>query len=271
MSPLDQAPHDLLAPLLGTPVRLDVLKDKPGRRRTSRATGPRGTAVVKVYASDRAPVVAARLAALQHDDAGLAVPPLLLCDPDRHVVVLGELPGVPLSRALDVQGTVAAYGAGAALARWHDAHAGTADAALRPHTAQREVDLLRRVAQAVPRVLDVLGRDEQALAAGWPSDTVVHRDLYEEQVLVGRDGGIGLVDLDDAARGPGELDLGNAVAHLRLRSLRTGGPDGSALLAGYRSVRDVDPALLARCTRLALLRLACLHREPRLLDAQVPG
>jgi len=55
---------ELLEPILGAPVVLEELKHKPGRRTTSRAVGARRSAIVKVYASERAPIVAARLGAL---------------------------------------------------------------------------------------------------------------------------------------------------------------------------------------------------------------
>lgn len=259
-----------LEPLLGGPVRLSVLKDKPGRRRTSRAVGPRGSAVVKVYASGRAPVVASRLTALQRGPADPAVPAVLLLDAARHLVVIGELSGMPLSTALTTgadatTGARAAARAGAALARWHHAHRTTCDPSLREHTAEKELDvLLQRAASAPPSLRRRVEREAAGLAAGWAPTTVVHRDLYEDQVLLGQV--VALVDLDDAARGPGELDLGNALAHLRLRALR-GGPPGAAaaLLRGYRTHVPVDEELLERCTRLSLLRLACLHAEPGLL------
>ncbi|MDP8970039.1 MAG: hypothetical protein M3N52_06015, partial [Actinomycetota bacterium] len=54
----------VLARVLGQSVSVEVLKDKPGRRRSVRACGPLVIAVAKAYASARAPVVAARVAAL---------------------------------------------------------------------------------------------------------------------------------------------------------------------------------------------------------------
>jgi hypothetical protein len=53
----------LLERLLGGPVALEELKHKPGRRLTLRAVGPGGSAIVKLYVSDRAPTVAARVSA----------------------------------------------------------------------------------------------------------------------------------------------------------------------------------------------------------------
>jgi Ser/Thr protein kinase RdoA (MazF antagonist) len=106
------------------------------------------------------------------------------------------------------------------------------------------------------------------LGASWACSTVVHRDLYEEQVLVGER--IGLIDLDDAALGPAELDIGNLLAHLQLLALRAGNAlAGLAvpLLEGYSaSGATLDQALLDRCRKLSLLRLAGIHRDPRLLE-----
>ena len=265
--PLDLDPRDLLTPLLGSPVQLQVLKDKPGRRRTSRATGPLGSAVVKVYTSGRAPVVAARLAALQQGE-GVVVPPLLLLDAARHAVVIGELEGPTLARALNA-GPAAGTRVGAALARWHVSHRGTTAPVLREHTAARELRvLLERASGAPPDLRRRVEREAPGLAAPWEATTVVHRDLYEEQVLVGEQ--VGVLDLDDVARGPAELDMGNLVAHLLLRARRTGHQaDVAAVLHGYARHAALDAGLLARCTRLALLRLACLHRVPALLAEEV--
>jgi len=67
-----------LGRLVGEPLRLSVLKHKPGRRLTLRARGPGGSAIVKRYGSDRAPRVAARVAALAGGPAEPLVPEVLL-------------------------------------------------------------------------------------------------------------------------------------------------------------------------------------------------
>ena len=269
---LDRSPADLVGPLLGGPVRLEVLKDKPGRRCTSRATGPHGTAIVKVYASQRAPVVAERVAALAGGPAEPAVPRVLLCDVRRHVVVLSEVPGTPFTDALLTGDVDAARRVGRALGNWHGHHRGRPPAGLRPHTAEREGELLLERAAAAPAAIaTAVEAAAPALLAPWDCDTVVHRDLYEEQVVLTADI-VGLLDLDDVAVGPAELDLGNLAAHLHLLGRRTGVEDErllEALLEAYRSCAPLDPQLLERCRRLSLLRLACLHRDPGLLPARV--
>lgn len=264
-----------LAGLLGAPVSFEALKHKPGRRRTVRATGPRDSAIVKMYASERAAMVAARVGALGAGPAEPMVPRVLLCDRSRRLVVLSYVPGRPLRDAVVTGDGEACARAGSALGAWHGFWRGRAPHCLNPHTSERELAIIDVRARALPTQtaerVRVLAR---RLRPAWSCPTVVHRDLYEDQVLVGDR--IGLIDLDDAALGPPELDIGNLLAHLELRGLRDAtGLDGIAeqLLEGYAASGAVlDPLLLDRCRRLSLLRLVCIHREPRLLRlAASPG
>jgi hypothetical protein len=261
----------VIAPLeriVGAPVELEQLKHKPGRRRTLRARGPAGTAIVKRYASDRAATVAARVTALAAGPAEPALPRVLACEPALRMVVLTDVPGAPLSRALLAGDAPSCRRAGDALGRWHRAWRGRAPDPLRPHTVERELEILERHADGISRGLAADVRSAAGdLADPWDSPTVVHRDLYEEQILLGDR--IGLIDLDDAARAAPELDVGNLVAHVELLSLRSGSDLGAMteeLLAGYvRSGASLDGGLLDRCRRLARLRLGCIHKEPALI------
>src|SRR5437867_3613165 len=94
---------------------------------------------------------------------------------------------------------------------------------------------------------------------------LLHRDLHPAQIVL-REDAIGLIDLDDAARGEPELDLGNLEAHLLLEDLQWGGEIGpasfraEALRRGYRACGEFDPERLQTYTRSALLRLATLER-----------
>jgi Ser/Thr protein kinase RdoA (MazF antagonist) len=269
--------RELEAPLRGTaetvvgaPAALEILKHKPGRRRTLRAAGPRGTAIVKVYASTRAQEVAARLRALAGGPPEPRLPAVLLTAPARHMIVLSEVPGVPLrDRLLRAERTACAR-AGAALAAWHAFwRAAGPPPPLRPHTAACELETLRERAGVTPGPLAAAAESlASSLAGEWPCSTVVHRDLYEDQVLVGER--VGMIDLDDAAIGPPELDLGNLLAHVELLARRRSEsvrPEMDALLAAYRARGpQLDDGLLERCRALSLIRLACIHREPRLLE-----
>jgi Ser/Thr protein kinase RdoA (MazF antagonist) len=261
----------VIAPLegiLGAPVELKELKHKPGRRRTLRARGPAGSAIVKLYASDRAATVAARVGALADGPPEPVVPRVLACEPAVHMVVLSDVPGSPLSRALLGGDAPACRRAGEALGRWHLAWRGRAPDQLRPHGMERELEILERLAETMSRGLAADVRSAAAdLTEPWDCPTVVHRDLYEEQILLGDR--VGLIDLDDAALGPPELDAGNLVAHLELLALRSGRDLGAMtdeLVAGYADAgAPLDAGLLDRCRRLARLRLGCIHKEPTLI------
>ena len=257
----------LLESLVGPPVVVSELKHKPGRRRTLCARGSRRTAIVKLYESDRVPVVAARLAALAAGPPEPQVPRVLHVDPIGRMLVLSALEGEPLRASLVAGDLADCTRAGQALASWHHAWRHTHPVAFRPHAfADERRILLAQAAAAPPAIAAGVRARLAALKGSWTCTTVVHRDLYEEQILLGHR--VGLIDLDDAALGPPELDLGNLLAHAELLELRAGGEVQraiDALLAGYGAA-SLDHALLDRCRKLAILRLACIHRMPALLD-----
>jgi Ser/Thr protein kinase RdoA (MazF antagonist) len=258
----------LLVRHVGAPLALDCLKRKPGRRRTYRASGPRGRVIVKFYAKPRAGVVAARLSSIAEGPAEPLIPRVLAVAPNERLVVLSEVPGRTLGASLLAGDPDAAVRAGRALGGWHGAWKAMRPPALRPHTVEREREILEAhlpgLAPGPARRIRVAAA---AVRVRWEPDTVVHRDLYEEQILVGDR--IGLIDLDDLALGPPELDLGNLLAHLDLLEIRSGVPLGrqqAELLAGYgASGPELDPGRLAACHDLALLRLAAIHGCERLL------
>jgi Ser/Thr protein kinase RdoA (MazF antagonist) len=267
MPVLDPSATRRVEALLGGPVTLQVLKHKPGRRLTLAARGRRGSAVVKVYGSQRAAIVAARVGALAAGPLEPAVPRVLLTDRALHLVVLTWLPGTTLRRALLMEDGDACRRAGAALGAWHRFWFGACPSALRPHSLEQELEILdaaaRRSAWGGARA--AVAQTRRAVGP-WAPRTVVHRDLYEEQLLLDRR--VGLIDLDDAALGPPELDLGNLVAHVELLALRSGRDLARSiqmLVTGYEREGPVlDPDLLDGCRRLTLLRLACIHAEPGL-------
>lgn len=258
-----------LAALLGAPVALEELKRKPGRRWTLRARGPKGSAIVKVYASDRAALVARRVTALAAGPPEPIVPKVLDVDPKLHLVVLSDVPGRPLREALLDDDLMACSRAGAALGRWHASWHGVAPEPLVGHGIDREIEILCAHAEAAsPPVARSVEDALPHLIGQWECTTLVHRDLYEEQVLTGDR--VGLIDVDDVALGPPELDIGNLVAHVELLERRHGrdlAPAKRALLEGYAETGPaLDQALLARCRRLTLLRLACLNDDPTLVE-----
>jgi Phosphotransferase enzyme family len=256
-----------LEQIVGSPVELEQLAHRPGHRRTLRASGPVRTAIVKLYASDRAETVASRVGALAAVPPGIAVPRLLLHDPELRMVVVSELVGEPLTGQLVERDLAACRCVGAAVGGWHRSWRGRAPSPLRPHNVDRELAMLHRCADAAsPSIAEAVRRGAADLGERWACTTVVHRDLTDARILVGDR--VGLVGLDYAALGPPELDVGNLLAHVDLLSLRTGrdlAETREELVLGYEGFGDcLDAELLDRCRRLARLRLACIHDEPRL-------
>jgi Ser/Thr protein kinase RdoA (MazF antagonist) len=260
---------DSLATIVGTPVEIEILKDRPGRRRTVRGRGPRGSVIAKWYGSDRAELVAGRIAALGAGPPEPVVPRVILLDRGQHVVVLSDLAGEPLRRSVIDGDLPTCRRVGAVLADWHRAWSGIEPMPLVCHTAERECEILeQRSAGTSAAIASAVAQRLPSLAAPWRCSTVVHRDLYDEQILIGER--VALIDVDDAALGPPELDIGNLVAHLELLALRHGldlSPSIEAVLAGYAGAGGaLEPGLIELCRALALLRLACLNDDRRLVE-----
>lgn len=255
------------ASLLGTPVELQVLKHKPGRRRTWRATGRSGALIIKSYTSGRAGTVGGRLRALVALDSPVTVPRVLRVEPKERLVALTDVPGTPWRNAIIDCDDERCRDVGVAIARWHGYWADQAPAGLAAHTPAEELRTLeRQLAGSPPTVRQAVMTEARTLAEPWPCTTAAHRDLYEDQVVL-HGHGVGLIDLDDAAIGPPELDVGNLLAHLDLHGLRhqdsAAQYAASAFLDGYRVTAQLDEHLLRRCRRLAQLRLACIHEDQR--------
>jgi aminoglycoside phosphotransferase (APT) family kinase protein len=97
------------------------------------------------------------------------------------------------------------------------------------------------------------------------SPSMVHRQLHPSHVIFGADG-ISMIDLDEAAFGEPEVDLGTLIAHMALADLKRGGgvrlapARADALRAGYLSGGVLRPNRLAAYTSSALLRLAVAEK-----------
>ena len=118
---------------------------------------------------------------------------------------------------------------------------------------------------------DLMQRVLTELRADPPTDPVLcHRDFHDKQVLLEEGAGM-LIDLDLAAAGPPALDVGNILAHLRLRALK-GAPLPWRAIAGrlVEARRGLVANSLHRWTAAALMRLALIYarrkRGPTLID-----
>jgi Phosphotransferase enzyme family len=268
--------RDVIAQLeevVGAPVRLQLLKQETGRPSTYRARGSRRTAIVKRYESDQASAIATRIASLAEGPFEPLLPSVWAQTDD--MLVLSEIPGKPLRAAVLAGDEDACRRAGAVLGTWHWYWRDRAPETLTRHSLARELEILCResarapepIAGAVAFAVKAVEQDEE-----WHAPTVIHRDLYEEQILL--DDAVGLIDLDDAAIGPPELDVGNLYAHLEhlaRRYERNLDTMQHAFLDGYlTSGAQLDLRLLLTCRSLSLLRLACVHRDLALANTH-PG
>lgn len=276
--PQDDARLPALAGLLE---QGELVSHRPGKRAVVRLSD--GAGFAKAVVRGRAPRVVAAHELGAAFGRGYRVPQLLehpLRSADaavfsplagRTLAALGDDP------AVDLQDWRAAWQA------WSRAWAGvvaTPAAALPTHDAHDEArvlhewaghaavfehdgptgDRLRAAAVALADALLELEPMEPVLA---------HRDLHDKQLLWNRTEGVGVLDLDTAARADPALDLGNLAAHVDLAlDQRRWSPEHAgvahAAIADAAVELDVPGARLAAWRRAARFRVACVHRlRPR--------
>jgi len=261
----------------GRGVRL--LAWRPGRRAVFRVCGTRGTRVFKLYRKDRQ--CALRWTALaDHDHPAWRVPRMLSWNAKTRCLAVEDCPGQSLNeRWLAGEADVRDGDRIATLLNWlADA---TPPADLPAHGAEDEIAILTKRVESYARTLE---RPPAAAAdltrrviAALRAEPVVapifsHRDLHDKQVLVDGDSGH-LIDMDLAALAPPALDLGNILAHLRLRAMQGARVPWhemaarTVLLAGAR--RGAGESL-GTWIAAALLRLGLIYsrrrRQPGLLE-----
>ncbi|MEQ1758404.1 MAG: hypothetical protein ABL986_08815 [Vicinamibacterales bacterium] len=123
-------------------------------------------------------------------------------------------------------------------------------------------DILAPATRVTARALVEQLADSAPLLADEPPVTC-HRDFYDKQVLAGR--GIWFIDLDTLAEAPAALDVGNFLAHLRLRRHQNLVPRdvaataATAFLSAYRRRRLISASDTAWWTASALIRLASVY------------
>ena len=212
-------------------VEVEILKHTPGHRcalgYTLDGPGVKRRLFGKVFSGQRGPEILEtmeRLAAAIPRQV-LLIPRPVGHLPDLRLLLTEYLDGTPLAPSL-YQGTseAPARRIAAALATLHECEARF----VRRWSAQQEWAnteewFARSPLSAAPcseRVKGLL-RMLSRRAALLPevSEGPVHRDFYAEQI---RDcgGQSALLDLDDARLGDAALDIGNFLAHLKLRSLQ---------------------------------------------------
>jgi hypothetical protein len=279
-------------------VERHILKDRPGRRRVefhgSTVPTPYGPAIVagcvrKHTDPARTRRLHERYDALHgalmggRDEAwpGPRVPAVGAVDAAAGWIEIEAFAGLALSRLPDgelrrrgLRGAARALATleqdAAAAARWPD----------REWSAAREVENLARLWSATGRPWPALAMPlARALAKHGEGPRVpAHRDLNEEQILVDParpDDARHWVDWDQASFAPAGLDLGNLLAHERLRALRRGEdetalepPDRVMIIEAYRAAGGrARRRVVGAWEAVACLRLAALARDPAVATA----
>ena len=244
-----------------------VLRYLPGRRVATLVDYEGELAVVKVFASPRARGNTRRLHALAGSSAAHLVPTALGVDAAGHVLAVNYRHGILPKGLSDAEYPACLYKVGAALRQLHDCGAELD----RVWGWEKEVaQLRRRVTLATVDVVDLVAASTIWLS-GAPLSPA-HRDCHPRQVIVGADGTVAFIDLDDAAMAPRGLDVGNMLGHLvreRLtgkRSARVTVEASEAFLHGYGPCAELDEGVVTGWTMLAVVRLAGLA-ETRHHDA----
>ncbi len=187
-----------------------------------------------------------------HDTAGKAS---RLLD-GKAVALIEFLPGV----SIDTPSPAQAHNVGKVLAEMHlkaQNFPSTRANDLNPAASARVLAhcgaaALARIDPALPAAIDHAAK----VAAQWPQDlpqSVIHSDLFPDNVLMLGDTVTGLIDFYFACNDAMAYDL--AVTHAAW-SFTTGGRAfrelvGAALIAGYESVRQLEPAERAAMPLLA--------------------
>ncbi len=207
-------------------------------------------------------------------DSGCSVPAPLAYLEDWQTLLMEDVPGAVLA---DLEGDAAVVGVVAASRCISRLHALTLDLQ-RFHTVDDEFSLLRRWVGLVGRVHEDMREPVRCALARVhvnlersrnAPQAVVHRDFYDKQVLIAEDRTV-LIDFDTLCCADPAIDIGNFLAHCRLRAIQ-----GLTSSSGIERVFLEAYSLRKDCERkaggvdfetrvgayrdAALLRLACLY------------
>jgi len=238
-----------------------------------RAAGAPATAVVKVVRPRRLDgLVRAHggLAAANPGAAAFKLPRVLHVDAARGALAMQDVPGRTLHALTGSADLPRNYAiAGCALREFHARPVGDE----KPRTRADELLLLQPWVDLARTLFPSLGDgasrllDELAATGGSAYEdappALLHRDFYDKQVLAAPEG-LTLLDLDTATPGDAALDVGNFLAHVRLRQLQTPQHARSLAAAGnaFLEAYGADRGLQARVSwwrAAATLRLAALY------------
>jgi aminoglycoside phosphotransferase (APT) family kinase protein len=236
-----------------------------------RGRGGAVSVIGKWFDNERGGVVAEALVRLREhefDGPDLFVPAPLVYVPEARVLFMEAVDGRPLRDALLHDGA-GAERAGAWLAAFHDANVDLAREC-GPERQRRDV---ASWAAKQPTIAALARRVDSALAEAPDPVRPVHYDYYHSQALLDGDGGIVVLDFDQAGMGNPAVDLAHFEALLRVLARRElGDPDGltgawKAFRAGY-AARTVLPERHPGIEAYAWLKLAYVASARRVESEQ---
>ena len=259
-----------------------LISYRPGRRIVLECTENQLLKIVKGFRASRltAAVNRHRIASVSADsEDGFRVPRLLEVLPERAAMVLEWVDGSALD--CSPSGEDQFFVLGTALGDFQSADIPADLVRFGPHD---ELGVLDQWAQRVEWVTGHLPPDwsqtravldEFVVTLPSVDPVLCHRDLHDGQILVTA-GGLVLMDFDLLCRGDRELDAGNLLAHLSLRSLQGIGNAtekgalacGSALLDGlgcqddpgfWRRLRFYEATTFLRLSLVYSLRPRWVH------------
>lgn len=270
-----------LAPLLDRPDATMVLH-RPERRAVVRLENRGDVTFAKVVRPDRVRDLARIMDAVQELAAQhFRTPPVTRLDVKDGVLYLATLPGRSLNELLaGATITQAARAAGDALRHLHML---AIPPQAQPHDTVAEVAVIdkwmQRLSWLAPTLTAPIATYQTEVAAALRAATsppvLLHRDYYDKQIFIGKDGKPGLLDFDLLAWGEAALDVANALVHVELRALqgRYSTADAQCAKAAFLESYRPTPLVTKRIQAYAdatRLRLACVYSCRPYGLAQVP-
>jgi aminoglycoside phosphotransferase (APT) family kinase protein len=253
---------DTVASVLGRAVRRQVLVAYAAEQSATAAClcgdPERVVAYAKVYAEPEeaqfGATVHARIAGWLAGEAGVRVPSPLAYSPGDRLVVIAPVDGRRIDALGDGELLHAVGRLGAALATLHARARVDGLPRFERLGGERQLHAAELIGRVRPDLAVAAGRlAASLLEAEPPADgppVCLHGDVHLKNGVLS-EGGVALIDFDQAAAGPAAADVGSALAGLRLRGRLSGDPAAGerlsqAFLSGYREVRELPGAEVLR-------------------------
>lgn len=241
------------------------LNYKPERRFVARFTSASGeSATIKFYSQTEFKKVRKFRKRLQ-DNESVRIPAWIGGSKEHRVLAHAWLPGSTLRSYVAGGDLATVEAAGEAIAHFHNGSQPGLKSRKPKEIASSLKALAQELAILLPEIQDPANKLARQLAHWWRHRDrpriPIHGDFYDKQVTAG-DGGVALIDIDNAHLGDPLSDIGCFVAHLERNAINhqlvaSDIPSVvSAFLGGYQSIRPgLDMGELNRHIALSLFQL----------------